>query len=154
MFDEPDAYVYPSTEGTVPIGINNNDLVSGYYYGKDGWHYGFIRDTNNSFTKVNCNLTVCNNQSGTTYVTGINSNGDVVGYCLSGPLLYHRGFKKLNTSTSYTSVDDPSVVRSQQYDGTSVNGINDSGQMTGLLYRDQSRCTWLLHKNRRDIRQC
>ena len=68
--------------------------------------------------------------SSETYAYDINNKGQIVGGFTTGSNEHH-GF--IYSSGAYTSVDVPNAKF-----GTSVHGINDSGQMTGLYVDDIS----------------
>ena len=75
-------------------------------------------------------------------ILGINDKGIAVGYYGDSTTSQH-GFL-YNTHTGvYTFLDDPSEAFDNGVEVTQITGINNSGEITGLLLRCQRRLPWI-----------
>ena len=76
-FDVPGAQAY----GTIPVAINNEGTIAGYYYDENYVAHGFVRRLDGAFNTFDAPGagTVANNGNGT-FPTGINDSGVVSGY--------------------------------------------------------------------------
>ena len=123
-------------------GINNNGLVVGFYVGTDGQDHGFMANeksaVNGTLTGVAiADPTIPNvpGEPGATFVSstilGINDKGIAVGSYLDSTGSAH-GFL-YNTKTGvYTFLDDPREAFHNGMENTSIWGITNSGEITGL----------------------
>ena len=69
----------PNAAGTNPLGINDKGQVAGYWYDGGATAHGFVYDMNTQkYTVLDAPRSV-----GGTFVTGIDNNGIVYGYCQS-----------------------------------------------------------------------
>lgn len=111
---------------TVVTGINNGGLIVGYYTDNTGATHGFIDDAG-AFTGYD-------DPSGTqTEFLGVNNLGQVVGSYVDASGETHGLLFDPGTDT-FQTIDDPLASASAAFgiDGTTVNGINDSGQLVGF----------------------
>jgi hypothetical protein len=108
---------FPGARVTNASGINNSNVIAGYYFDPQSVVHGFVY-SGGKYAAVNFpGATV-------TEVMGVNDSGDLVGmYQLSGNLNFH-GF--LKHGNDFTSIDDPSATI-----GTIAFGINKSGMIVG-----------------------
>jgi hypothetical protein len=75
--------------------------------------------------------------AGETFVTGINNNGEMVGW-------YHdaagdHGFLRSSDGLTFTTFDNPAAIG-----GTSIQGINNSGYLTGSFFNSTTNGTSFL----------
>lgn len=108
-------------------GVNNANMASGFYMNTGGTH-GFI-----------CNLTTSactsyDDPNGTnTMFLGINNKGQVAGSFvdMNGET---QGLLFDSTTSTYQTISDPfaSATVAFNVNGTTVNGLNDNGQLVGF----------------------
>ncbi len=112
-----------SSEAT---GINNNGAISGFFVDSAGNQHGFINSAGNYATYDDPNGT-------NTAFLGINNNGLAVGTFLDANGITN-GFLFNTGSGTWQTVDDPLQSANPAFDvtGTTVNGINDKGQLVGF----------------------
>jgi len=118
----------PGAWGAVSVtgaGINNAGEITGFYTDGSNNTWGF---TDNAGWFSNFEMPGTTN----TAFFGINEWGQVVGSYVDGSgltngLLY-------DSSTDYQTIDDPSASATSAFgvDGTTINGINDSGDVVGF----------------------
>src|SRR5580658_737566 len=117
---------YPGAASTTATGINDAGLITGYYMDAMGNTHGFI-DNGGTFTSYD-------DPGGTsTMFLGINAGDEVVGSYVDGGgvtegLLFNLG------SDSFQTLDDPSGSATSAFgvNGTTVNGINNAGDLVGF----------------------
>ena len=123
---------FPGAVGvTQAFDISDSGQIVGDFF--DGTEYHGFLDSGGSFTPIAYPGAVCSNGfSCGTFATGINDNGQIVGY-FGDPAGVTHGF--LYSNGTFTIIDDPNVVCPPQTAtlgcGTFVTGINDSGQTVG-----------------------
>jgi probable HAF family extracellular repeat protein len=135
----------PSSINTHPTGINDNNVVVGYFADTSGTH-GFI-NSGGSYTTLNAPGATA------TYAYGINRQGQVVGYYIDKSGITH-GF--VETAGVFTTVDVPGAVATyglaindsgevvgSYFDGTSVHGFTYSGGVFEVVDRPGVDETWL-----------
>ena len=119
----------PSSFGamsTTATGVNNSGVVVGFYTNGTGTH-GFI-DNGGVFTSYD-------DPNGTnTMFLGLNNDGQVVGSYvdINGET---QGLLFDFLTNSWQTISDPfssGIVNGFNVDGTTVNGINDNGQLVGF----------------------
>jgi uncharacterized membrane protein len=104
-------------------GINNSNVIVGFYYDAQYFVHGFIYRAG-TYTAVNFPGATM------TEVLGVNDNSDVVGvYQMPGTLNFH-GFLRHNGA--FTKINDPSAKI-----GTMAFGINNSGTIVGTFDNEQ-----------------
>jgi probable HAF family extracellular repeat protein len=109
----------PVGSSTAPLGIGDEGQVIGFYRDGNGDAHGFLY-SGGSYTAIDDPLGV-----GGTIATGINNNGQIVGYYASYPnLAGEHGF--VDSGGSFTTLPDPSPGN-----GAFAQGINDNGQIVG-----------------------
>ena len=114
-------------------GINNHGLVVGdsftnsAFSGGVGWSWNGSQYTTFSAPGADPSRT-----PGGTATYSVNDAGQIVGYAIDSNGIYH-GF--LKTGSSFTALDVPGAA---QFGGTSANGINNEGVVTGYYYSDSS----------------
>ena len=114
-------------------GINNHGLVvvdsftNSGFGGGVGWSWNGSQYTTFSAPGADPSLT-----PGGTATYSVNDSGQIVGYTLDSSGTYH-GYVK--TGSSFTMLDYPGAA---QYGGTSANGINNEGVVTGYYYSDSA----------------
>ncbi len=123
---------------TTATGINNAGVVSGFYTDSSGNTHGFIDDHGSfmSFDDPSAN--------GNTMFLGLNNDGLVVGSYLDASGITNGLVYNL-LSNSWQTVDDPlgSSVSAFDVTGTTINGINDMGELVGF-YSDGNDVNGLL----------
>jgi len=107
-------------------GINNGGTVVGFYTDSSGNTHGFL-DNAGTFTSFD-------DPSGSdTKFLGINDGGFVVGSYVDAGGETH-GLLFNSVADSFQTIDDPSASSTPAFgvNGTTVNGINDSGEIVGF----------------------
>jgi hypothetical protein len=124
-------------------GINNKNLVVGFYVGNDGNDHGFILNLASTKSGVLTGQSVTDPQiptvpgePGATFVfsqiLGVNDNGIAAGYYQDSTGSQHGFFYNTNTG-KYTFLDDPSAAfDSEGVEVTQITGINNLGDITGF----------------------
>jgi len=116
----------PNGVSTVATGINNSSIVSGFFTDASGNDHGFL-DVGGVFDTFN-------DPSGTnTMFLGLNNEGQVVGsYVDANGVTQGLIFNLL--SDSWETISDPNASANAAFGvtGTTVNGINDLGQIVGF----------------------
>jgi hypothetical protein len=108
---------------TFAYGINNAGVIAGYFT-TNGASHGFI-DIGGTFTTIDDPSAI----PGTTTVYGINNLSSLVGTYIASP---NQNLGFVDVAGTFTPVNDPAGTS-----GTTVNGINDSGILTGV-YSDST----------------
>ena len=103
----------PGATSTEASGINNAGFIVGSFSNSSGEH-GFLRDPSGTYTVLDAP-----DGLGSTYAFGINNLGQIVGESSAGAFLR-------DASGIYTNIDLPGTAN------TAPEGINDSGQITGV----------------------
>lgn len=110
---------FPGAPVTNVNGINNSNVIVGYYYDSQYFVHGFTYRAG-KYTAVNFP------GASMTEVLGVNDNSDIVGqYQTPGTLNYH-GFLRHNGV--FTKLNDPSAKI-----GTIAYGINNAGTIVGTF---------------------
>ena len=107
-------------------GINNSGTVVGFYTDSSGNTHGFV-DNAGTFTSYD-------DPSGSdTMFLGINDGGYVVGSYVDAGGETH-GLLFNSVADSFETIDDPSASSTPAFgvNGTTINGINDSGELVGF----------------------
>lgn len=114
---------------TTASGVNNNGVVTGFYTDTTGNVHGFI-DNAGTFTSYD---DPSGNGTNTTFL-GENNAGMVVGSYLDSTGVTH-GLLFDPTSNTWTTINDPNASATAAFNvnGTTVNGINDQGQLVGFF---------------------
>lgn len=118
--------VIPGAVMAVATGINNAGVISGYYTNALTQTLGFI-DNNGKIQSES-------GPSGSdTMFLGLNNKGEVVGSDLSANGTT-QGLTYNFLTNSWTTLNDPfsSAVAAFGVTGTTINGVNDSGQLVGF----------------------
>jgi hypothetical protein len=114
---------FPGAPLTTASGINNSNMIVGYYYDSQYFVHGFIYRSG-TYTAVNFPGATM------TEVLGVNDNSDIVGmYQLPGTLNFH-GFLRRNGA--FIKINDPSAQI-----GTIAYGINNAGMIVGTFDNEQ-----------------
>lgn len=114
---------FPGAPVTNVNGINNSNVIVGYYYDSQYFVHGFTYRAG-KYTAVNFPGATM------TEVLGINDNSDIVGmYQMPGTLNFH-GFLRHNGV--FTKINDPSAKI-----GTMAYGINKAGTIVGTFDNQQ-----------------
>jgi probable HAF family extracellular repeat protein len=106
---------YPGSNTTYLLGVSNNEIGVGWYYGSDGIQYGFI-------VKNGKYLTVDDPNGIATALNGINSSGTAVGYYYKGDG-NPQAFSYANGV--FTDIGPAGAT------GSAAFGINDLGEIVG-----------------------
>jgi hypothetical protein len=123
--------VLPSTFGavsTTATGVNNAGVIAGFFTDGAGNTHGFI-DIGGTFTQLDDpSLNAAN-----TMILGLNNEGQFVGSYVDGNG-ETQGFVYSIGSNSWQTISDPnsSPTASFNVTGTTVNGINDLGDLVGF----------------------
>jgi hypothetical protein len=112
---------------TTATGINNAGVIVGFYLDAAGNTHGFV-DNTGSFTSFDDP-----NAVGNTTFFGINDDGLIVGSFLDMNGVTN-GLVFNSLSTTWQTVNDPLSSPNPAFGvtGTTINGINDSGQLVGF----------------------
>ncbi len=110
---------------SVATGVNNSGLISGFFTDANGTH-GFIDNAGKVVTYDDPN-------GRNTMFLGLNNNGQVVGTYVDANGMTNGLVYNLAANT-WQTVDDPLQSANAAFDvtGTTVNGINDAGQLVGF----------------------
>lgn len=123
-------------------GINNFELIVGYYVGPDGQAHGFTAEASQEKKGVIMATAVPDPQipnipgePGATLIfsqlLGVNDAGIAVGYYGDSTLSQHGFLYDTNTGT-YTFLDNPSAAFSNGVEVTQITGVADSGELSGF----------------------
>jgi probable HAF family extracellular repeat protein len=119
----------PAALNTHPTGINNNDLIVGYFSDASGTHA--FMDAGGVYTTLNAPGAV------STYAYGVNNKGQVVGYYVDAKGLTH-GF--IESAGVFTTIDVPNAIAtyglSINQDGEIVGSYFDGAEVRGFIYHD------------------
>lgn len=111
---------------TVATGVNNNGVVTGFFTDAADNTHGFI-DNQGTFSQVD------DPSGNTTMILGLNNLGQYVGSYvdMNGET---QGFVYNLSSTSWQTISDPNASPNASFNvtGTTVNGINDAGDLVGF----------------------
>ncbi|MGO8902411.1 MAG: hypothetical protein ACLQU5_29295 [Isosphaeraceae bacterium] len=131
----------PSGPNTVfAQGVNNADLVVGFYVGTDRQDHGFIARKSavakGTLTAVaDPTIPAVPGEPGATFVfsqiLGINDFGIAVGYYGDSTGSQH-GFIYNTHTGKYTFLDDPNAAFNNGVEVTQITGISNSGEITGF----------------------
>jgi hypothetical protein len=119
---------FPGATSTTATGINDAGVVSGFYMDSGGVVHGFI-DNGGTYTSLDDP-----GGGGTnTMLLGLNNNGLVVGSYVDGSGETHGLIYNRNTLT-WLTIDEPGASATAAFGvtGTTVNGINDAGDLVGF----------------------
>jgi hypothetical protein len=124
--------------GTVPIGLNSQGTVTGWYFDASHVGHGFLRSADGTITTFDAPGAGTNpNTFGGTFPVGINSQGSVAGYINDANGVSH-GFVRTSDG-GFTTFDAPGAdVNPADQAGTLFSGINDLGSISGF-YLDSAR---------------
>src|SRR6266478_9798375 len=104
--------------GAQATGINDNGSISGFYIDSNGTNHGFLI-AKGQFRTLDFP------ESRLTQAFGLNNHDEVVGQYVDSSGLTH-GF--IFNKGEFTSVDDPEGIGT-----TTINGVNDRGQIVGFF---------------------
>jgi hypothetical protein len=113
---------------TTATGINNAGVISGFYVDGAGNAHGFL-DNGGVFASFD---DPSGGGSNTSFL-GLNNNGEVVGSYVDATGLTN-GFTYNYLANTWATVDDPNASAIPAFDvtGTTINGVNDLGQLVGF----------------------
>jgi hypothetical protein len=131
-FDVPAA-----VNGTQPASINDLGEITGVYFDSNGNGHGFLRKARGEIVTFDAPNVGYGTQAGLflvyglgTIPTGINNEGDIVGYYTDSNGAYH-GFVR-SARGKFRSIDDPSSSSSPS--ATIAQAINDWGIVVGFWF--------------------
>ena len=111
---------------TTATGVNNAGVVGGFFTDGSGAFHGFV-DNGGTFTQLD-------DPDGTnTMVLGLNNNGEFVGSYVNGSGETQGFTYNINTHT-WQTVSEPGASATAAFGvtGTTVNGVNDLGDLVGF----------------------
>ncbi|MBV8898186.1 MAG: hypothetical protein JO051_16850 [Acidobacteriaceae bacterium] len=113
---------------TTATDINNSGVISGFYVDGANNTHGFL-DNGGSFSSYDDPFGVGMNTS----FLGLNNNREVVGSFLDSAGVTN-GFTFNYLSHTWTTLDDPNASPNVAFNvtGTTINGVNDLGQVVGF----------------------
>jgi hypothetical protein len=116
----------PGAMATTATDVNNSDVVSGFFTNAIGNTEGFIL-SGGAFIPLNFG------NDTNTMALGLNNRDEVVGSYVDADG-DTRGFVYNWLTDKLTTIDDPNADGSTDFmvEGTTVNGINDRGQLVGF----------------------
>lgn len=123
---------------TTVTGVSNSGEISGFYTDTGNAVHGFL-DNGGTFTSLNDPNAVNN-----TMLLGVNNSGMVVGSYVDINGLTNGLVYNANTNT-WQTINDPSASATAAFgvNGTTINGINDKGQLVGF-YSDGTNVDGML----------
>lgn len=129
-FDVPAA-----VNGTQPASINDLGEVTGVYFDTNGNQHGYLRKAGGEIVTFDAPNVGYGTQAGLPYglgtiPTGINKEGDIVGYYTDANGAYH-GFVR-SARGKFRVIDDPSSSSSPS--ATFAQAINDWGVVVGFWF--------------------
>ncbi|HEY3935840.1 MAG TPA: PEP-CTERM sorting domain-containing protein [Bryobacteraceae bacterium] len=109
-------------------GINDAGLIAGFYLDAAGNVHGFL-DNSGSFSSFDDPAGAGTNTS----FFGVNNNDEVVGSFVDANGI-SNGFTYNQLTNTWMTVDDPNASATPAFDvtGTTINGVNDLGQLVGF----------------------
>ncbi len=124
---------------TTATGINDAGVISGFYLDGVGNVHGFV-DNGGKFSSFDDPSGAGTNTS----FLGINNHDELVG-SFAGTGGITNGFTYNLLTNTWTTLDDPHASATAAFDvtGTTINGINDLGQVVGF-YSDGSNVNGFL----------
>ncbi len=139
VFNVPDALCGAGLPTcTIPVGVDAEETVVGYFLDTIGASHGFLRFANGTITKFDVPGSVCvNYMSHCAMPTGVNSAGSVVGSYADATATH--GFLR-ERDGNYTTFDPPGAAFTQP------NAINLRGAITGM-YCTTSACLGFVRDN-------
>ncbi len=119
---------YPNAHDTYANGINNAGVIVGSYIDTAGNTHGFSL-TSSAFKSIDYPDAI------STVATGINDDGVIVGYYsnTAGVTDGYHGFSL--SGSAYATIDHPAAIQNWA-NGTRIFGVNDSGEIVGLVNGD------------------
>jgi uncharacterized membrane protein len=140
-FDVPGA-----VNGTQPAGINDLGEVTGAYYDSNGNQHGFLRKEGGKIVTFDAPDVGYPTQptlgSSGTIPTGINNEGDIVGYYTDAKGAYH-GFVR-SARGRFWIIDDPSSTSAPS--ATIAQAINDWGTVVGFWFDSSLNSHGFVHQ--------
>jgi hypothetical protein len=113
-------------QGTTTTGINNGGQIAGFYIDAAGNLHGFL-DVNGMF------MTVDDPNGTNTMLLGLNNNGQAVGSFVdvNGET---QGLLFNIAADTFQTISDPNASATPAFNvtGTTINGINDQGNLVGF----------------------
>jgi hypothetical protein len=124
--------------GTIPIGLNSQGTVTGWYFDASHVGHGFLRSADGTITTFDAPGAGTNpNTFGGTFPAGINLQGSVAGYLNDANGVSH-GFVRTSDG-KFTIFDAPGAdLNPADQAGTLFSGINNLGATSGF-YLDSAR---------------
>jgi len=114
---------FPNAQSTVSAAINNLGGIAGFYTDSSGNIHGFL-DNHGHFTNVDAP------GASETELLGINDFGIAVGFDVVDGV--NHGIVYNSFTHTLTTLDDPHAAAPGGTGGTTLNGINDLGQIVGF----------------------
>jgi hypothetical protein len=113
---------------TTATGINNAGEISGFYVDTGGVTHAFI-DNSGTFSSFNDP-----NANGVTQFLGLNNTGLAVGDYVDANAMTN-GLVYSQIANTWNTVNDPLASATSAFgvNGTTINGINDKGQVVGFF---------------------
>ena len=113
---------------TTATGINDAGVISGFYLDATGNAHGFL-DNAGTFSSFDDPAGAGMNTS----FLGLNNNGEVVGSFVDATGVTN-GLSYNWLTNTWTTVNDPNSSANPAFDvtGTTINGVNDAGQLVGF----------------------
>ena len=124
----------PSSNFTVPIGLNAEGTVTGWYFDSSGVGHGFLRSAAGAIVSFDAPGAGTNpNTFGGTFPSGINLLGSIAGYLNDANGVAH-GFVR-TAEGKFTIFDAPGAdLNPADHLGTAFSGINDLGAVSGFYF--------------------
>jgi len=122
-FDVPDAGTLAG-QGTIPVGIVEDDWVMGNYVDANGVYHGFLRAPDGAITEFDVPGMGKGAGQGTVEVHGMNPAREIVGTILDANNVYH-GFLRAPRG-KFTTFDCPGAGTGT-YQGTASHSVNPAG---------------------------
>jgi Chitobiase/beta-hexosaminidase C-terminal domain len=135
-----------STQGTIPLSINSEGDVAGFYIDANKTDHGFIRTAATGAITAPIDAPGAGTGSGGnisfqgTVVTSIDGAGDVAGVYADSNGVYHGFLRAAGTGNFTAPIDAPQAGAGGLFPGTSPASLNNAGVMTGI-YQGSSGLT-------------
>ena len=117
--------------GTVATSINDTSTIAGYYYGTDGGAHGFSWSAGAGYTTIDDPNAVDdsgNDLAAGTFITSIDTSGDVVGYYQATSAGLYTAFLYDSATQTFSDLTPPN---SDGIDPSAPILIDDDGQIAG-----------------------
>lgn len=135
-----------ATQGTIPLSINSEGDVAGFYIDANQTYHGFIRTAATGVITAPIDAPGAGTGSSGkisfqgTLVSSIDAAGDVAGIYADAGGIYHGFLRAAGTGTFTAPINAPQAGSGGLFPGTLPSSLNNAGVMTGI-YQDSNGLT-------------